>query len=351
MSFVGDRYEYDLFIGYSHGAGLGDSERGKFNLPLRDWTRNVAADIVEQLEIGLESLGEGEFHAYIDKSEPSASPLEDEIKRKVQSSALMLIFVSPSYLRSEWSSKEIGWFFEKAEEEGRPGLNHCAIRLAQDTPNPPALQWPAQLLDSAGNRVTFGEPFYNDATNVPIELNFRPGEFRELAPKITALVAEIRDKWLKLKAQLEAARALEPPPSPARGAPPIIYLQGYDDPEKWNSARDALAGVATVFPDQFEAFPSNLAQMKPFRERRQMDLTSCNGLVLLRGKAADPVRQLAASSQVDLGEVQEALKRSVPLVLVDLAGGDGASLPNLGIPTVVASGDDWPAKALQAIGL
>lgn len=346
MSFVGEPYEYDLFIGYSHGAGLVDNDD---DLPIRDWTRNVAEAVTRQLSLGLNPLGEGHFSVYIDKDEPSASRLEDEIKRKVQSSALMLIFLSPSYLRSQWSSKEIGWFFEQADEQGR-GLEHCALRLVFPTPNAPGSPWPRQLLDSAGNPVTFGDALF-DENNVPIELDFGPREFRQLLPKITGLVTEIRGKLVTLKKQLEAARSLKRPTAPEHGVQAIVYVQGYDDAEKWNSARDALANVATVVPEQFEPLPSNLPLMKKFRERRLLDLVDCNGLVLLRSTAADPVRRLVINSQFDRGEVQESAQRDVPWVLVDLVGDGGAALANVAIETVVASDNDWPEKALKAMNL
>jgi hypothetical protein len=350
MSFVGGRYEYDLFFAYSHGAGLVDNEDGDIDQPLRDWTRNVARAVERQLSMGLNPLGQGRFNAFIDKDQLSAAALEDDIEKIAKSSALMVIFMSPTYLRSKWSGKEIGWFFEQANEEGR-GLDHTVLRLVQETPKPPELPWPSHLLDSAGGRVTYGDVFYNRDTNIPIELDYSPREFRELAPKITDLVTEIRLKLVTLKKQIAAAEALETAKPPEQGVPAIVYVQGYDDAKKWNEARDALSGLATIVPDQFEPLPSSLPLMKTFRDRRLLDLADCNGLVLLRSNPADPVRRLVINSQFDLGEVQESAQRNVPWVLVDLVGEGAPPIPNVAIPTVVASDNDWPSAALKAMKL
>ncbi len=240
MSFIGDRYEYDLFIGYSHGAGLSDPESSEIDVSIRDWTRNVAAAVTRRLRIGLGVRGETTFTHYMDDREASAVRLEDEIERKAKASALMLIFMSPSYLKSEWSRREIGWFFEQAEEDSR-GIEHCVLRMILDTPNDADLPWPAQLLDRAGNRATFGEPFFDRSTNNPIELDFGPREFRALTGPIDSLVAEIVVKLRKLKQQIEAARALAPPAAARRRIPATVYVQSYNDAERWGAARDELA--------------------------------------------------------------------------------------------------------------
>ncbi len=61
--------------------------------------------------------------------------------------------------------------------------------------------------------------------------------------------------------------------------------------------------------------------IKTFRERRQKLLVDCNGLVLLRSDAADPVKQLAISSQFDRGVLMHTASHSLPWVLVDFVGG------------------------------
>ena len=331
MSFVGGRYEYDLFVGYSHGSGLVDNDDGYADLPLRDWTRNVAAAVIRQLSMGLNPLGQGKFSAFIDEKEPSATRLEDDIKEICKTSALMLVFMSPTYLRSKWSGKEIGWFFEQAAEEGR-GLDHTILRLVQDTPEPAGHALAARASRQRRRPGYVRRRLLQSRYQHPDRARLRP-------PRVPGNGPEDHRSGHRDPRQIVHPQGADRRRGSAQGSrassergPAIVYVQGYDDAEKWNAARDALSGVATIVPDQFEPLPSSLSLMKTFRDRRLLDLADCNGLVLLRSNAADPVRRLVINSQFDLGEVQESAKRNVPWVLVDLVGEGAPPIQNVADP-------------------
>ncbi|TMJ12476.1 MAG: TIR domain-containing protein [Alphaproteobacteria bacterium] len=353
MSFVGDPYTNDLFIGYSHGAALADDQVVGAEPPLRNWTRNVAREVAQRLEIGFSTYRDAGFHYFLDSQQASGAPLADDIEREAKSSALLLLFITPTYLRSPWSGQEIGWFFARADEDGR-GLDHCVLRMAQPLPADCDCTWPERLTDKTGKPVTRGDSLYNPATGVPLDIRWDPAvrpPAQELDRAIDGLVAEIKVKLEALRKQLSARRASEPPKS-REGIRATLYIQSYNDSESWSRARTMLQEVAFVTPERFEAIPDNLSMIKTFRERRQRALVDCNGLVLLRSSPADPLERLVVSSQFDRRVLQQTASHLVPWVLVDFVGdADPNELRLFDLPAVEARQEAWPDEALKALNL
>jgi len=377
MSYVGAPYDYDLFVSYSHGAAVADPKFFDGDTQLRDWTRAVAKRVAYGLRLGFSDAA-GDFQYYLDGREAqSGDPLEAEVEAAVKSSALMLIFMSPTYRDREWCRNEVRWFFEQAATDGR-GTRHVVLRVVVDTSNAPDKAWPAQLCEPSGKTVHRGEPFFDPTTNTPIELDEGAAgkPFAALNPLINRLIAEVKVKLEELRKQLAASRpavaqpvalpAVPPPPVPPSGsgeikplAPPPrpklkaqVYLQNHSDPVAWQQVRDGLSNMAIVAPPRMEVDPPDRSLVRTYRERRQMALVNCQGMVLVRNDPGDDTYLRVSAGYADRKVLLDTDGHDLPWVLIDGVADEGPDfLASYDLPRVTLSDADWARRALATLGL
>lgn len=134
MGYLSPDFDYDLFISYAHG----DFDKAGSS-PLKVWSQGFAAKLVEELRLSLE--GE-QLVAFLDEnSRPGfgidpTRPLTDQLQQAIHGSALLVVLMSPFYLKSEWCKREANWFVAEAKRRQRGDGLLFVIRI-----------WPTQAGD------------------------------------------------------------------------------------------------------------------------------------------------------------------------------------------------------------
>jgi hypothetical protein len=384
VSFVGGRFEFDLFVSYSHGTASTDRERGTTTNTFRDWTRRLADTLVDNLRMALNIDGDADrrFVHFLDQREfDSGEPISATIREAAANSAILLVLASPYYFRSRYCLDEVRAFFAKAREDGR-GREHCVIREIQPSPEE---AWPVELRDPDGRVVNRGEALFDPETNLPIDIDsFRdlgqtPGLSGPRSRLTIAITKKLRDLRDQLRAS-EAQRAIEAQDraieeqalavlqagngQAAAGADPdldrkTIYLQAErDNVAAWTRVRDALSKLVLVNPSELrdpasmpapgESAPSLLST---YEARRRNLLRFCNGLVLLRATSDDDMELQLNAARYDRSTLKQAFRQTIPWALVDEVADESAAVRNFNIPRIPTSLPDWPERLVGALGL
>jgi hypothetical protein len=143
--FLGEPFQHDLFVSYSHGAF-----KGQHDSDLKLWSQKFANDLRAEL------AGQGEFDdisVFIDEGDRSdesvdrTADLPKHLQQQVQASALLTILMTPHYLRSDWCRQEREWWCEKHQSDnlGAGGrIFICRVRPTGDK------SWPTGLPAAVG---------------------------------------------------------------------------------------------------------------------------------------------------------------------------------------------------------
>ena len=184
-------FDYDAFISYSHidNIGLGDASKG--------WITNLH----HALEIRVaQFLGE-KPQIWRDPKLTGNDIFEDTLIEQLKRVAVLITVVSPRYVRSEWTRRELTEFWKAAEAQGGVQLhNKARIFKVMKTPVPREMS-PPEL------QPLLGYEFFkiDETTGRPHELDeiFGPEAKRDfwmklddLAYDITALLEMLRSETL-----------------------------------------------------------------------------------------------------------------------------------------------------------
>ncbi len=345
MSFLEPYFDYDVFVSYSHG-----DPRGTEGAPLKRWTtgliRALGAEI-RDCDAEFDDL-----HIWFDEQIDPTAHLTDELRRKVMSSAILMIVMSPRYLSSSWCTDERSWFEEqiaaRSHEQGRVFVVHALPTDGQ--------KWPAFLRDERGHTMP-GFHFYDrddGRGDRPKPYgwglsNIRDGgiKFSErLGTLETALTRRLRE----LRARAEA-RAPRPPPPVAvsGGAAQCVYVhvradQGaLCDRVRGGLAKDGLTAIGPIDPAAL------LGEHAKERETRIALVRRCAALALVR--ADDDESFVGDLYDIGIDErMRMADKRGgVPLPCAVLDG-SGARMPfdvsPFGIRRFDLGRETWPGEFL-----
>jgi TIR domain-containing protein len=379
VSYVGGRYQYDLFISYSHGTASTDPAGRRKAKTLRDWSRSLAEKLADNLSISL-NVDEEEgrsFSYFLDEREfDSGEPISQSICEAAANSSILLVLASPYYLKSRYCLDEVRSFFAQAREDGR-GREHCVIREIQPTREE---EWPADLRDPDGRVVNRGESFFDVETSLPIDMDsFREmGTTPNLSGPRSRLTVTISKKLKDLRTQIEARtiqerveeenrRVLEQAAQsvrPEHGMPAAepdlerkcVYLQAEtDNVDAWTRVKDALGRLVLVNPNELKGAAAAAGDDAPsllatYETRRRNMLRYCNGLVLLRARPEDDMELQLMAARYDRATLLQAFRQNIPWALVDEVGDEGLDLRNFTIPRVPTSLPDWPERLVGALG-
>lgn len=205
MNFL-QNYAHDVFVSYAHGPETQSRYHGERDNLLTGWTRRFVDDLTAQIDISLSQFEFGDQETpgaafFMDGDLNGSGSLTGNIKAAVQESALLLVVMSPLYLRSKWCTDEVDWFLA-AGSEGNPELrrfNRIFVARAFPTDH---RAWPHGLKDEIG-KATFGYFLHPQ--------NARPGEavplgwplpdklVRDYWEQIVRLATEITSKLRRLK--------------------------------------------------------------------------------------------------------------------------------------------------------
>jgi hypothetical protein len=205
MKFLRD-YSYDVFVSYAHGTGARGHYSGKRHDLLPEWTHRFVDDLIAQIDFNLSQVeGEGDEKArvkfFMDPDLEGSGSLTDNLREKAKASALLLVVMSPPYLRSSWCTDEIAWFSSATSEENPELRPFGRIFVARILPTDHTT-WPNGLKDELG-RSTYGHWFHSkterDQQVVPYGWPSPDKTIKEYWLEIVRLAGEMTAKLRRLK--------------------------------------------------------------------------------------------------------------------------------------------------------
>jgi len=100
--------EHDILVSYAHDN----------NEPLAEdsdgWITTLVRNLKQRLNI---KIGRGKYDLWIDDKLGGNIPLDDQIMGAIENTAVLLLVLSPAYLRSEWCKKEKCAFLKTIKKE------------------------------------------------------------------------------------------------------------------------------------------------------------------------------------------------------------------------------------------
>jgi hypothetical protein len=274
-------YDHDIFVSYAHEEQLGE------------WTLNLREELQRALNLILLLRPPGKVvDIWIDEILRKNLPLSDELKRRVEGSALLLIVMSPFYLGSEWCGKEVAWFAAAARSRIAPNARIFvvqAFRTQNDQwPEPlrqlpgylffarhpkADLELPLGLIGDADDKATFKAALYNLAGQIKQQLDELAKEAAEPPP----IVVPLRPA---------------PPPAMIAASPRLVCLEvvgtSSQAAEVERDVRRVLEGhqVDIFAPADLGAVPRDPLLADRLLQRMLKAKAGCDGLVLVRADAA-----------------------------------------------------------------
>ncbi|MFO1120115.1 MAG: TIR domain-containing protein [Rhodospirillales bacterium] len=354
MAYLSPDFDYDLFISYPHGDfdQVGSSR-------LKTWSQIFVAEFVDELRLSLEGEQLVVFRDEDKRSGFGIDPtreLPEQLQQAVQTSGLLVVLMSPFYLKSDWCKQEANWFVAEAERRQR---GNGFIFVARIWPTK-AEDWPPELKGALGfwffdrkigrerpNRVRpFGwaDPIQHD----------HDGTFRkalgDLVEPAAERLKEMRERWEEGRREAAAQRRLAEPSGQ------ILYLYARSTHRRlWERARDELvqAGFA-VRPSEPDPDPEQgpEAEAKAAGQRIGL-LKQCDALVLLRPQPGDYFyTDLADVGVRDRRNAREDGGGPMPCAVVDFTGVADHNdrqrrfAQNSQIEWIEGWQPGWPAKVL-----
>lgn len=333
MTFVGQPFNHDVFVSYSHGdtTGAGDAL-------LSQWSQSFIKELEKELQFapdaGSMSIFLDQHHRAGQALDPS-QPLAKALQTNVANAAMLLVLMSPHYVQSEWCRQERVWWGETRDKHGLDPWNR--VSYARLLPVDNAL-WPKEFVDEGGNPPV-GHALFDQAADNPRPLNWpivdhtSAGEVRRI---MVELAGELRKKLLRVREQIEKRDAqLAALAKLAAPADQVVYLHGREsDASDWLTVRDKLMDEKfSVLPTDPEPLQSNPQEAARMRDDRVAIMSGCDAILLL---GTEDRYALNADLQV-IGRLdrQQAIARSqrpLPCSVLDTRG-------------VISRRPDWPRVA------
>jgi len=311
-------FEGDAFISYAHLD----------NVELIEGHRGWVSNLHRALEIRVAQLLGKQPRIWRDHKLQGNDYFEDTLIERLRRVAALVAVISPRYIKSEWTRKELDEFWKAAKEQGSVGLqDKTRIFKVLKTPVPLEAN-PPELMPLLGYEFFKVDP--------------ETGRVREL-DEIFGPEAQ-REFWLKLDDLAhDICCVLEMLEHPDKTAPSAAMLKNEavflaETTSDLREQRDAIRRDLqqhgyTVLPDR--ALPSIASELKAaLRE----DLSRCQLSVHLFGKNY---------SLVPEGEVESLLEIQNELAIE--RGGKGDFFRFLWVPTGLQVADDRQRKVLERI--
>jgi hypothetical protein len=332
MAFLLPHFEYDVFVSYSHGVTGRESDA-----PLRDWT----LELINRLETDIRAV-DTEFDELIIWRDEGIDPtikLTDELRGKVTSSGVLLIFMSPRYLASSWCKDELEWFRQQIQERERDQGRVFVIRALRTDES----QWPEFLRDTRGNTLV-GFMFHDSHDAMPFgwrgsKVN-RESYVRELWRLQTALTRRLRE--LRTNAERRAKAPMSR--SADSTGQKRIYLHArpenavaYDEVKRVLQ-QDGIASLSAVSDPG-----RDIADWMRESRARIETAKRCDALALVRADGNEKFIGDLLEIGVDERErIQSARGIPLPCAVLDRSGQNlPIDVTNYGIERFDVSREDW----------
>ncbi len=356
MSYLAPLCDYDVFVSYSHGDSRGG--RGT-DTPLKRWT--VA--LIRELEAEIRSYDDefDKLHIWFDEQIDPTAHLTEELRRKVKSSGVLMIVMSPRYLSSSWCNDERSWFEEQVVARSREGGRVFVVHALPTD----AARWPSFLLDERGHPMP-GFRFYDgdgrDGER-PKPYGWGLPDIRgggeKFAQRLTKLEGALTNRLRELRNRVTVEQAPRPVVlPPAINGSRRVYLHvrtehaDLRDRIRGRLKEDGLTALGPVVPgialgDQMKESNNRIALAE-----------KCQALALVRAETDTDESFMGDLIDIGLDERQRVEdKRGAPLPCAVLDG-SGAAMPldvsdygmrrfDLGSDSWHGEFSDW-VKAAQA---
>jgi hypothetical protein len=333
MSYVGGRFEYDVFFSYAYAQNRVASDL------LGEWSRHVIDAIADRTALALNARSSAKrpFRAFRDTHDITAGmALTDTLEDAVTKAAIVVVLVSPFYWERAWCRQELAWWAKSSDDRV---ANSAYVIHAQSTP---LKKWP-QLLRDRDNKP-FQSISYMGDQGLPAGVQLSQEEIvRKLDTQIGQTCSVICDRLTDKRKLLEAIerrrKTLE------KVKQPLIFLESEMDDagqrkEVYNSLKERKV---KVLPKDVAGF---VGAGGPMRYSPSEFYSACNSLVLLRSRENDKIELRMAQAMFDRNERLAADKPLALAVCNDLVGIEVPSADVLEIPVIDRTGD-WVDRLLQ----
>ena len=323
MAYVGEPFEHDVFVTYSHGDpdGTGESK-------IKQWSQAFAREL--ESEFRAHPKFGREVRIFLDQDRRPArgldpmEPLTEQLRDDIGGAALLTVLMSPHYLRSRWCQDEREWWRDRQLEQGLPLDGRIAVARIWPTEE----AWPKELTDERGEQL-IGFCFY-DKQNA--ELRPQPFEWPEPGPRsgnpfrgeLLTLVGRLGLKLDEIRKRLdEQRRAREGAAKLAAAGGQVVYLHGRtESATAWEGAAAALSQSGlVVVPGEPDPVVNDTQRLQEIRRQRVETMSGCDALLLVApgdGRAVDA--DLVVVGRQDRNSARAMSNRLLPCALLDSTG-------------------------------
>jgi hypothetical protein len=271
-------YDHDIFVSYAHEEQLGE------------WTVRLQDDLRKALNLIFYLKPPGPtFDLWIDEILRKNLPLSGALKAHVEGSALLLIVMSPFYLRSDFCGKEVAWFVTAARSRIDPHARIFVVH-AQATNR---TAWPASLADLPGYQFFARHPKVN--LELPLgligdkddEVAFKQALYN-LAGQIKQQIDDLTQEVVGPSSPPTSAR----PPGPQQAPAVLVCLEVLDvaSPGAPSAVEQEVRRVisarnAEIFsPGTLGTPPSDPIGANRHLQKLVKAKAGCDGLVVVRAE-------------------------------------------------------------------
>lgn len=274
MGYLGDRYDHDLFVSYSHADpdGTGDSE-------LKYWSRELVTKLVRSIR--QRSTEFRKLKVSIDTDLDPSRPLRDQLHDRVSRSALFLLVMSPLYLDSKWCGQELNWFRSIARNVRHNGYILVVRALWTEEK-----RWPDVLKDAHGNPV-LGFHFHKQPGNENTDPFGYPEPLprdREFYSQLATLRSTVMERLREIKNR--PTLAAEPISHGLSEQVPTVFLDAKpQQADQWQYARQKLLdGGFRVLPERPPLEIRHIGHLRAAKRRRIEDIDRSEAVLVLAGE-------------------------------------------------------------------
>jgi hypothetical protein len=321
MCFLGEPFKHDLFVSYSHGDLDGS---GKSNL--KTWSQAFARELEAELR---QNVKFPDLKIFLDQHHrpgQAVDPMEaltEQLRADIGAAGLLIVLMTPQYLRSNWCGDERNWWVECQAKHGLALNGRIAIARIWPTEDP----WPEAFVDQRGEPLV-GFTFFDlkriETRPQPYEWPDPTGAKGPFREALLDMVGRIWQHLAAVKEQLtERARRRAEAERLSAATGRVIYLHARQThAEVWERAGDALVQRGFVVmpsePDPVERDPNRAREIAA---RRVETLSGCDGLLLVGaedGRALDA--DLVVVGRQDRHLARARSERLLPCAVLDTAG-------------------------------
>jgi hypothetical protein len=319
MGKLAPEFGHDVFVSYSHG----DAE-GTGSAPLKTWSLGFARELERELRT-LPDLQRATV--FVDQSKradqglDASDPLTQQLRTAVSGAALLVVLMSPQYLRSVWCRDERDWWFAQAAAQPFPEIG-SRLLAARVWPLGDE-RWPKEMCDEMGH-PPLGVWFHEQPGDI---YDSRPfgwpdptsagGAFREALVKLVGTIAKRIARFDEtLVRRRQAANDLAK--LTAQNGQAIYVHARMQDRDHWEDTIQSLLNAGYgAFPSTPEADYSDPRKAVDADNEMVKTLSACDALLLVGNNPQRLVSDLVVIGHQRRNSARAWTRRPLPCAVVD----------------------------------